>query len=356
MYNTRYLDEYGLPIPTKWEDLADPIYFGHISIARPSRSGSTHMIVEIILQNFGWDKGWMLLSQIGANCGEFTEKSGYVPDHVQVGEFGIGLVIDFYGLSSTAEGYPTIFFYPPDQTVINPDSIAKVKDGPNPSNADLFIDYVLSYEGQSLLFNPAITRMPIREDVYAEAPDGYFNPFDTDMNVIDYNSTLGELRAVLVDKLFDAIITFRHTELAKAWKQIHAIQEQIEIAEGTVDVSTANSTLNTAIQLVSTPPVDASTSEDVGYNDQIENDAAFASAQETSCDYSAVTNYSDAYDKASDAYAQIFEKLPIITQLNNEINTLKTNIDSLRSLLYAAIAIAIIGVLIGAIGIFMKRR
>ena len=351
MYNTRYLDEHNLPVPENWEDLTDPIYFGHISMAMPSRSGSTHMIVEIILQAFGWDEGWKLLLEMGANCGEFTEKSGYVPDHVQVGEYGVGLVIDFYGLSSTAEGYPTLFFYPPNQTVINPDSIGKVANGPNTDNADLFIDFVLSYEGQSLLFDTAISRMPVREDTYAEAPAGYFNPFVTTMNVIEYNSTLGELRAVLVDALFDGIITYRHTELNTAWKQIWAIEEQIDIAKGTVDISTANSTLNEAIQLASTPPVDELTSEDVTFNEQFETDAAFASDQEAMWDAYAETNYDDAYDKASEAYAQIFEKLPIISQLNTEISALGTEIEGLRTLLYAAIGLAIIGILIGAVGV-----
>jgi phosphoglycerate transport regulatory protein PgtC len=354
MYNTRYLDEHNLPVPESWEDLTDPLYFGHISIAMPSRSGSTHMIVEIILQALGWDEGWKLLLQIGANCGEFAEKSGYVPDHVQVGEYGIGLVIDFYGLTSTAEGYPTLFFYPPNETVINPDSIGKVANCKNPDNADLFIDFVLSYEGQSLLFDTDISRMPVREDVYTEAPAGYFNPFTTTMNVIEYNSTLGELRTVLVDALFDAIITYRHAELQTPWKQIWAIEEQIEIAKGTVDISTANATLNEAIQLASTPPVDELTSKDATFNEQFETDAAFASTQEAMWDTYAATNYDDAYDKASEAYAQIFEELPIISQLNTEISTLGTEIEGLRSLLYAAIGLAIIGILIGAVGVFRR--
>jgi hypothetical protein len=69
----------------------------------------------------------------------------------------------------------------------------------------------------------------------------------------------------------------------------------------------------------------------------------------------AATNYDDAYDKASEAYAQIFEKLPIISQLNTEINTLGTEIEGLQTLLYASIGLAIIGILIGAVGIFKKN-
>lgn len=355
MYNTRYMDNYDLPVLEDWVDLADPIYFGHMTMARPARSGSTHMIVEIILQGFGWDEGWKLLMQMGANCGEFTEKSGYVPDHVDVGEYGVGLVIDFYGLSSVSEGYPVAFFYPPDQTVINPDSIAKVANGPNPDNADAFIDFVLSAEGQSLLFNPSIMRMPVREDVYVNAPTGYFNPFTTTMTVIEYDSTLGELRPTVVDALFDDIITYRHAELKAAWKQIWAVKGQIDTAKDAgIDVTAAESKLNEAIQLASTPPVDASTSEDATFNEQFETDPIFASEKETEWDVYAKTNYDDAFDMASEA-SQLLTG-GIISGLKAEISALRTEVDTLAEQLssqistYTTVAVALSIVSLIALG------
>ena len=52
----------------------------------------------------------------------------------------------------------------------------------------------------------------------------------------------------------------------------------------------------------------------------------------------------------------IFEKLPIMTQLNSEIDTLMAEIDNLRMMMYVAIALAFIGIAVGAIGIFMKGK
>ena len=43
MYNTRYLRANSLPAPKEWDDLKKPIYFGHVGISAPSRSGTTHL-------------------------------------------------------------------------------------------------------------------------------------------------------------------------------------------------------------------------------------------------------------------------------------------------------------------------
>ena len=65
MYNTRYLNANNLPAPKEWDDLKKAIYFGHVGFAAPSRSGTSHLTVETILQGEGWDKGWATLLEIG---------------------------------------------------------------------------------------------------------------------------------------------------------------------------------------------------------------------------------------------------------------------------------------------------
>ena len=67
MWNTRYLKANKPPDPKEWADLAKPVYFGHVAISSPSRSGTTHLTIETILQGEGWDKGWSQILQI---CGQ----------------------------------------------------------------------------------------------------------------------------------------------------------------------------------------------------------------------------------------------------------------------------------------------
>src|SRR3989304_4366462 len=80
MWNTRYLALHKLPQPKEWTDLADARYHGHLVISAPSRSGTTHLTIEVILQAYGWEKGWALLLQMGGNMGAITERGSGVPE------------------------------------------------------------------------------------------------------------------------------------------------------------------------------------------------------------------------------------------------------------------------------------
>ncbi len=88
MWNTRYLALHKLPAPREWTDLAEPRYWGHLVISEPSRSGTTHLTVEVILQAYGWEKSWALLLQTGGNMGSITERSFGVPEAVGSGQYG----------------------------------------------------------------------------------------------------------------------------------------------------------------------------------------------------------------------------------------------------------------------------
>ena len=46
MWNTRYMKANKLPAPKEWADLVKPVYFSHLAISSPSRSGTTHLTVE----------------------------------------------------------------------------------------------------------------------------------------------------------------------------------------------------------------------------------------------------------------------------------------------------------------------
>lgn len=97
MWNTRYLKAHKLNAPKEWVDLTKPEYFGHVAISSPSRSGTTQLTVETILQGEGWEKGWSQLLRMMGNASAVTDRSFAVPDGVNNGQYGIGIVIDFLG-------------------------------------------------------------------------------------------------------------------------------------------------------------------------------------------------------------------------------------------------------------------
>jgi spermidine/putrescine-binding protein len=183
--------------------------------------------VETILQGEGWEKGWRQLLMIAANCAAITERSFGVPDGVNNGQYGIGLVIDFFGLSAMASGFPTRFVYP-SVTAIVPANIGMVAGARNAENARKFINYTLSPEGQELLFDPKISRLPVLPSVYKKAPPGFPNPFTGKIKPkVNFDSELSESRYYVVSSLFDQTITFRHKELAAAARAIDQAQARL---------------------------------------------------------------------------------------------------------------------------------
>ena len=115
-------------------DLGKPVYFDHVAIAAPSRSGTTHLTIETILQGEGWDKGWRTIKEMAGNFRQVTERSFGVPDAVNSGQVGFGIVIDFFAFSAQASGFPVKFVYPTVTTIV-PANIGIVANAPNQAGA-----------------------------------------------------------------------------------------------------------------------------------------------------------------------------------------------------------------------------
>lgn len=221
MWNTRYMKANKLPEPREWADLVKPVYFGHVAISSPSRSGTTHLTIETILQGEGWAKGWSQILAFSGNTAAITERSFSVPDGVNNGQYGIGIVIDFFGLSAKASGFPVEFIYP-SVTAIVPANIGLIANAKNAELGKKFIGFALSDEGQQLLLDPRISRLPVLPTVYARTPPGFPNPFTGKIKPkVNFDSEKSKSRYYLVNSLYDHTITFRHKELTAATRAIH---------------------------------------------------------------------------------------------------------------------------------------
>ncbi len=307
MTNKRYMQANKLPAPKDWADLTKGAYFGHIAMSSPSRSGSTHLTVETILQGEGWDKGWTQLLQIAGNCAAITDRSFGVPDGVNSGQYGIGLVIDFLGLAGRYAGFPVDFVYPGVTSVI-PASIAMVAGGRNNPEATKFIAYTLSMEGQELLFDPKISRMPVLPYSVAglRVPSDYPNIYEVARaSKVKFDPQRSEARYPLVSSLFDQTITFRLKELQAASKAIHAAERKLEGRSH----PRAAQLLSQARSFAYSPLVDEKSASDKQYlvlfhkNKKEVVVATQLSALEEQWNSKALTNYARAEDLAREALA-----------------------------------------------------
>lgn len=255
MWNTRYLKANKLQAPKEWSDLTRPEYFGHVAISAPSRSGTTHLTVETILQGEGWDKGWSQLLEIGGNCAHITDRSFSVPDGVNSGQYGIGLVIDFFGLAGKYSGFPVEFTYPAVTAVV-PAGIGLIAGARNTPDAKKFMSFALSNEGQELLLDAKISRMPIvpYDKLRGKVPVGYPNAFEVaNRSKIQFDSEMAQARYFVVTAMFDQTITFRHKELQAATRAIHDAEKKLAAKSNPEAVALVKQ----ARELAFTPVVDA---------------------------------------------------------------------------------------------------
>ena len=234
MYNNLMTRRMRLPTASTWEDLSDPRLYGRVAAADPRNSGSAHMVYEIILQAYGWERGWQLLHEMGGNVKAFTEGASDVPGEVARGSVFYGPVIDFYAYAQIAKSGADKLSYvmPEGLSVINPDPIAVLKGSPRLELAALFVSYCLSESGQKLLLLPQETEGGPRKHTLARLsvlPDLYKavgkrsvvsgNPFEI-KNTIEYDPDAGGARWTLVNDLFGALLIDSHDELRSSWKDV----------------------------------------------------------------------------------------------------------------------------------------
>ena len=301
MWNERYAKANKLPDPKEWQDLAKPVYFDHVSIAAPSRSGTTHLTLETILQGEGWEKGWRTIKEWSGNLRNVTERSFGVPDAVNSGQVGYGIVIDFFAFSAQGAGFPVKFVYPSVTTIV-PANVGIVANPLNKAGAEAFVEYLLSPPGQEVLLDKSIRRLPVRPDTYAKAPADYPNPFkDPSLaGKVTFDSNVSSARTAVVDTLYDQLITFQLDGLKAATKAIHAAEEAL----AKKDNSAGRALVTQARDLVAKMPVTADQSASAEINAAFTGDKQKSARQaelEQQWAASAKAAYAEAESKANEA-------------------------------------------------------
>jgi len=225
-YNPSVLEKLNLPIPTDWKSLTASKYSGYVGLPIPSKVGYAPMLVDTLLQSYGWDIGWNVLEQVAANANLADAGATFISDDVGSGKMAVGITIDFFAKSAIANGKPIKFVYP-EKVGYSPAHIAIFQEATQLNGAKAFANFVLSDQGQKILFHPDIRKLPVRPAVYASKPDGYFDPFAAaDRASYHYDMSTGLMRQELVSAMFDALITRPHASLKVMWSKLHEAEKK----------------------------------------------------------------------------------------------------------------------------------
>ena len=144
--------ELGLDIRS-YEDLLDPKLKGKITTADPNSSSSAWNNLSNIFAVYGNDtpETWEYIEKLMPNLVQLGSSS-QVFKQVQQGEYVVGLTYEDGAVGLVKDGATNIRLqYPTNGTSASAFGCALIKNGPNPENAKLMIDFICSAEGQTAI-------------------------------------------------------------------------------------------------------------------------------------------------------------------------------------------------------------
>ncbi|OOF35685.1 phosphonate ABC transporter substrate-binding protein [Rodentibacter mrazii] len=263
LFNRNLLKQRHLAEPSDWNSLTDPAYFNSLLISSPSRSGSNHIMLEMLLQQKGWAAGWQEILTLSGNLSLISSRSFNVAEKIKLGLVTAGISIDSYANNLNNDPDFGFVYFP--HSVASPAFIAAYKNNQNPKQALAFIQFLLSPEGQEVVTSPNIAKFPLKPAVPGSLQYEQQQKLLTQVP-LDYDILL--LRQHLVEKLFDNAVTFRLKQLKDVWALVYQ-QEQ----------KTARK-LTALRQQLTLVPVSEQQAIDPIYLEKIKNDRYFLLEQE----------------------------------------------------------------------------
>ena len=223
LINVAHLEDKNEPVPTSWKELSRSRYQGTLLMSSPSRSDTTHLMIEDLLQQQGWNNGWSTLLKIGGNLATISSRSFGVANKISTGLGDAGPIIDNYANVLLNNSTLRFSYFPNSRAA--PMFIAITNGSEHSQEAGRFINFLLSPEGQQALSDSDSGKYPVYPlpsgTPLAEQQLRLFSSPSLDYPLIMQ-------RQKLVQLLFDNAITFRLTELQNTWKSLYAAEHRLK--------------------------------------------------------------------------------------------------------------------------------
>ncbi len=143
-YNTVEAGKLGLPVPTSWKDLTDPVYKDHLIMPNPNSSGTGFLDVSSWLQMFGEDGGWAFMDALHQNIARYTHSGSKPCKLAAAGEIPIGISFAFRGAKSKAAGAPLEIIVPSEGVGWDMEATAIMAGTANLEAAKTLVDWTIT--------------------------------------------------------------------------------------------------------------------------------------------------------------------------------------------------------------------
>ena len=168
-------EKHGLPKPTSWAELTNPIYKGHISMPNPASSGTGFLDASSWIQIWGEDKAWEYMDALHENIGVYTHSGSKPCKQAGSGEFAIGISWPGRAIKVIKAGAPIDMIIPDEGIGWEMQVVAIMEGTDNLEDAKTLMDWTLGDgmklfgERQSIIADSSkVTKDPELPDFYDE--------------------------------------------------------------------------------------------------------------------------------------------------------------------------------------------
>jgi len=203
-YNTKKIA--AADAPRSWSDLALPRWKDAVAMADPNSSQSIQSFIWFVTEYLGKkdpDKyGWNFFKRLGANGVHLESSHGTIRDLTVSGERPVAVQLLANAQTAANRGEPASPIWALEGSPGEVSAFALMKDGKNKDAGRLWLDFVVSPEGQALM--PAsLGGAPVRNDVAYKYPDG--TPVDKVKIVPVDSAFVAENRKAQAKKFHEAL-------------------------------------------------------------------------------------------------------------------------------------------------------
>ena len=165
-------------VPRTWRDFLE---FGpRAAMASPLHSGTNFNLLGAFVRTPGL--GWEWFEEARRRGVRVVRGTGDVTRGLTSGEFAVIQGIDYILAAEAARGAPVAFTFPTDGVLTLPSPIAIGARGRNTEAGKVFVDFILSREGQQMLVERHF--LPVRTDV--QPPPGLPSPTEIRALEVDF--------------------------------------------------------------------------------------------------------------------------------------------------------------------------
>ncbi|AEI95212.1 MULTISPECIES: ABC transporter substrate-binding protein [Roseobacter] len=176
MYNTGATEK-----PATWSDLTGDAYKNLVVMPSPLYSGAAAFLLSGFVEDP--ELGWEFFETMQSNGLTAVRGNGAVLKSVASGENAYGVVVDFLAMNAIKDGSPIGFVFPPEGVPAVTEPVAIMSTADNVEDAQKFVDFILSDEGQKLALSQGY--LPAKASV--GQPD--WLPAGTKVKVMDISAS-----------------------------------------------------------------------------------------------------------------------------------------------------------------------